>query len=274
MLLQYATDRMREIPGVRVIGTAADKAAVISFVVDEPPVSTLDVGTQLDLEGIAVRTGHHCCQPLMDRFGVSGTVRASFAMYNTTKEVDVFAAALEKIVAEAAGRAKPTVAAPPPSRPEPAYPTAAAASPQAAADELADVFEFLEDWPARYEQIIDLGRKLPPLPAHLKTDANRVRGCQATVHMSLRQRPGAASFIEFLANSDADIVNGLIALLERLFSGQRADQIVAFDVEGFFKQVGLDQHLTLGRRNRAGRHGAADPAIRGCGPAGSADSTE
>ena len=77
---------------------------------------------------------------------------------------------------------------------------------------------------------------MPPLPARLKTEANRVHGCQATVHMSLRQRPGAADVIEFLANSDADIVNGLIALLERLFSGQRADQIVAFDVEGFFSK--------------------------------------
>ncbi len=249
MLLQYATNRMKEIPGIRLIGTAADKAAVISFVVDSPPVSALDIGTLLDLDGVAIRTGHHCCEPLMGRLGVPRTARASFAIYNTTEEVDVFAAALEKIVAEAAGRAKPAVAAPSPSRPEPAYPTAAAASPQAAADELAEVFEFLEDWPARYEQIIDLGRKLPPLPAHLKTDANRVRGCQATVHMSLRQRPGAPSYIEFLANADADIVNGLIALLERLFSGQRADQITAFDVEGFFKQVGLDQHLTLGRRN-------------------------
>ena len=111
------------------------------------------------------------------------------------------------------------------------------------------VFEFLEDWPARYQQIIDLGNKLPPLPSHLKTEANRIHGCQATVHMSLRQRPDEPYVVEFLAHADAEIVNGLIALLERLFSGQRADQILGFDVVGFFRRVGLDQHLSLNRRN-------------------------
>src|SRR5205823_1016531 len=143
---------------------------------------------------------------------------ASFALYNTTDEVDVFAAALRRVVADAAAKAKPAAASA-----EPAYPAAVAASPQEAADELAEVFEFLEDWPARYEQIIDLGRKLPPLPAHLKTEANRIRGCQSTVFLSSRRRPG--DVVEFLGDSDAEIVRGLIALLERLFSGQRADAI-------------------------------------------------
>ena len=64
-----------------------------------------------------------------------------------------------------------------------------------------------------------------------------------------RQRPGTDGVVEFLADSNADLVRGLIALLERLFSGQKAEEIVAFDIEGFFRRVGLDQHLTLGRRN-------------------------
>ena len=88
--------RLRQIPGVRIIGTAPHKAGVLSFVVDDPPMSALDVGTKLDLEGVAVRTGHHCCQPVMDRFGMPGTARASFAMYNTTEEIDHFAAALRE----------------------------------------------------------------------------------------------------------------------------------------------------------------------------------
>src|SRR5438093_497211 len=96
-LVRFATQCLGDIPGVRLIGTAADKAAAISFVVDDPPLSALDVGTRLDLEGIAVRTGHHCCMPLMERFGVSGTARASFAVYNTLEEVDIFAQALKNI---------------------------------------------------------------------------------------------------------------------------------------------------------------------------------
>jgi cysteine desulfurase/selenocysteine lyase len=248
MLLRHATEEVREIPGVRILGTAPHKAAVLSFVVEDPPISALDVGTRLDLEGIAVRTGHHCCQPVMDRFAVPGTARASFALYNTVEEVDKFAAALRKIVADAAARS-PSVELPREGRGEPAYAAAVADSPQAAAEELAEVFEFLEDWTDRYQHLLELGEKIPPLPAEFRTEANRVRGCQSTVFLSARKRPGTADVVEFLADSDADLVRGLIAVLEQLFSGQRAEEVLAFDVEGFFARLGLDQHLTLGRRN-------------------------
>jgi cysteine desulfurase/selenocysteine lyase len=73
-------------PGLRIIGTARRRRpGVVSFVLEDPPLSALDVGTRLDREGVAVRTGHHCCQPLMDRFKVPATIRASFALYNTTE---------------------------------------------------------------------------------------------------------------------------------------------------------------------------------------------
>ncbi len=85
-LLTYATGRLAEIPQVRLIGTAAEKAAVISFLVDG--IHAHDVGTILDHEGVAVRVGHHCAQPLMDYYGVPATARASFAFYNTRQEVD------------------------------------------------------------------------------------------------------------------------------------------------------------------------------------------
>ena len=96
-LLQYATKRLTAIKGVRILGNAKDKAAVISFVVEG--VHPHDVGSLLDREGVAVRTGHHCAQPVMDRYGVPATSRASFGLYNTRADVDVFIAALEKVVA-------------------------------------------------------------------------------------------------------------------------------------------------------------------------------
>ena len=133
--------------------------------------------------------------------------------------------------------------------PEPAYPPAAAGSPQEAADELAEVFELFDSWDERYHQLLELGEKLPPMPAELKTDATYVHGCQSTVHLFARKRPGTDDVLEFLADSNADLVRGLIALLQRLFSGQRAAEVLAFDVEGFFARLGLDQHLSLGRRN-------------------------
>ena len=94
-LLVYATEAIARLEGVRIIGTAKEKAAVISFVMDN--IHPHDVGTILDREGIAVRTGHHCAQPLMDRFGVPATTRASFAFYNTFEEVDALVKGIQKV---------------------------------------------------------------------------------------------------------------------------------------------------------------------------------
>lgn len=95
-LLAYATEKLSAITAVRIIGTAVHKAAVISFVVEG--THPFDVGTLLDKMGIAVRTGHHCNQPLMQRFGIPGTVRASFAFYNTFEEVDALAEGIKKAI--------------------------------------------------------------------------------------------------------------------------------------------------------------------------------
>ncbi|GIW52910.1 MAG: cysteine desulfurase [Gemmatimonadales bacterium] len=94
-LLSYATERLSEVPGLRIIGTAAHKAAVISFVLEG--IHAHDVGTIVDQEGVAIRTGHHCTQPVMEFFGVPATARASFALYNTRDEVDALVRALFKV---------------------------------------------------------------------------------------------------------------------------------------------------------------------------------
>ena len=94
-LLQHATALAPEVPGLRLIGTAPEKSGILSFVLDD--VHAHDVGTILDHEGVAVRTGHHCAMPVMERFGVPATVRASFALYNTAAEVDALFAALVKV---------------------------------------------------------------------------------------------------------------------------------------------------------------------------------
>jgi cysteine desulfurase/selenocysteine lyase len=248
-LLAYATERLGEVPGLRILGTAERKGAVISFVLEDPPVASLDVGTQLNHEGVAVRTGHHCCQPVMDRMGIDTATRASLALYNTREDVDALAAGLQKIVTTARARARDVVASPAAADGALAYPEAAAGSPQEAAAELIELFDILGDWNDRYQTIIELGEKLLPMPEETKTETNRVHGCQSTVHMIARKRPGTPDVIDFLADSDAALVRGLIAVLQRVFSGHSARDILAFDVEGFFRKLGLDQHLTLGRRN-------------------------
>ena len=95
-LLRYATERISAIEGVRIIGTAKNKASVLSFVIDD--IHPHDIGTILDQEGIAVRAGHHCAQPVMQRFKVPATARASFAFYNTKEEIDVLARTIERVI--------------------------------------------------------------------------------------------------------------------------------------------------------------------------------
>jgi cysteine desulfurase / selenocysteine lyase len=94
-LLAYGTSLLSAIPGLRLIGTARRKASILSFVMDG--VHPHDIGTIVDGEGVAIRTGHHCAQPLMDRYGIPATARASMAMYNTREELDALAAALQKV---------------------------------------------------------------------------------------------------------------------------------------------------------------------------------
>ena len=95
-LLRYATSLLSQLPGIRFFGTAPKKTSVISFLLGD--AHPYDVGTLIDQLGVAVRTGHHCTQPIMDRYGIPGTVRASFAVYNNTEEVDMLVDALKRIM--------------------------------------------------------------------------------------------------------------------------------------------------------------------------------
>ena len=250
-LLTYATGRLRQVPGLRVVGDARHKASVVSFVLEDPPVASLEIGTKLDAEGVAVRTGHHCCQPVMDFMKVPGTVRASLAMYNTRADVDALVAGLKKIVADASSRATAQRQRPPaavtPGDPV-RYPEPAAPSPAEVAAELAELFETLGDPQERLQYVAELGGKMPAMPESLKTDANFVKGCMSTVHVAARPKPGAGDVIEFLGDSNTPIVKGLIAIVQRLWSGQRAADVLAFDMEAFLRRIGLESLVTVQRR--------------------------
>jgi cysteine desulfurase/selenocysteine lyase len=243
-LLDYATELLSAIPGLRVIGTAKQKGSLISFVIEQPPIGTYDIGVALDHRGIAIRTGHHCCQPVMDRLNISSTARASFAMYNTTADVDALADALKQLVAsESSKRATPAQASP---HGELRFPRAAANSPQSAADDLIELFDFLPDWDARMQEVVGMGENLPPMPMDLKSESTRVHGCQSTVHL-FGVRHGDR--LDFLADSDAALVRGLIGILQRVYSGQHAKDVLGFDIETFLRRIGLETHLSMGRRN-------------------------
>jgi cysteine desulfurase/selenocysteine lyase len=190
--------------------------------------------------------------------GIASTARASFGVYNDLSEIDRLADAVGEIVAAARGStSRRGVGAPIEAGSQSLdaasgidlYPRAVAASPEAAADEIAEIFELLPDWPMRHQQIMDLGERLPRMPDALKTQDTFVPGCQSRVYLAARVQPGSDDVIEFLADSDANIVRGLIALLQQIYSGQKAGAIVAFDAQAFFSRLGLDEHLSMTRRN-------------------------
>ena len=115
------------------------------------------------------------------------------------------------------------------------------------ASELTEAFEMFDAWEDRYRFLIDMGRDLPAFPDNQKTEENIVHGCQSQVWMIAEAKGN--QHIEFLADSDSTIVKGLIAILRSVYSGYMPQEIIDFDVNGLLQQLGLDQHLSMGRRN-------------------------
>jgi cysteine desulfuration protein SufE len=116
-------------------------------------------------------------------------------------------------------------------------------------DELYEEFEELADWDERCDYLIDLGFNLPKLSDEVKTDENKVHGCQSNVWLVAEMKPTDPSTLEFIANSDAIIVNGLIAVLMALFSNQAPERILEIDARQAFARLGLERHLSPQRRN-------------------------
>lgn len=116
-------------------------------------------------------------------------------------------------------------------------------------DDLIENFELLGEWEERYRYLIDLGRKLPPLPDASHTEANKVRGCMSQVWLTHEIKPGPPLRLEFQGDSDAHLVKGLIALLFLICSGKTSAEILALDIESIFARLGLENHITMNRRN-------------------------
>lgn len=121
---------------------------------------------------------------------------------------------------------------------------------QQQAGDLIEAFEMFDDWEDKYRFLIDLGRKLPALPDADKTEENRIHGCQSRVWVVAEKRSAPeGEVVEFVADSDSDIVKGLISILRRVYYGQTAERILQFDIEGLLHRLELDQHLSMNRRN-------------------------
>ena len=116
-------------------------------------------------------------------------------------------------------------------------------------DELVESFAQLGPWEERYRYLIELGRKLPPLPEAERTEAHKVRGCMSQVWLASTLQPGPPARLELRGDSDAHIVKGLIALLFKLYAGRTPREILALDARSVFERLGLESHITINRRN-------------------------
>lgn len=116
-------------------------------------------------------------------------------------------------------------------------------------DELIEAFDMLDDWEERYAIIIDLGRKLPPFPEECRDDLHKVEGCVSQVWMDHTVKNGDGTRIEFIADSDAFIVKGLIGVLLMALSDRTPEEIIETDIEDIFRRLGLEQNLSPNRRN-------------------------
>jgi cysteine desulfuration protein SufE len=116
-------------------------------------------------------------------------------------------------------------------------------------DELVEAFAALGEWEERYRYLIELGRKLPPLPEAERTEANKVRGCMSQVGLASTLEPGPPPRLELRGDSDAHIVKGLIALLFKLYAGRTPREMLALDPSAVFERLGLESHITMNRRN-------------------------
>lgn len=252
-LLRYASQRLRQIDGLRILGQAKHKASVISFVLESPSIAPMDVATALANEGIAIRTGHHCCMPLMGQLQVSGTNRVSLAMYNTEEEVDHLVTVLTKLIETRRASSSSDVPSAESATGEGiegiVFAQPAASSVAAAADDLAEEFLDFDDRESKTELLMEIGQSVPNSFEPLKKISTAVPGCMSEVYLVGRPQADNCDVFEFSADSNAEIVRGLIGVLQSLFSGQNAEEILAFDIEAFFRRIGLDQFVSTQRRS-------------------------
>lgn len=239
-LLKKMREGIDAIAGVRRLSLAPSSRPIVSFVVDG--ISPLDVAIRLNKYGVAVRTGHHCCMPLMCALGVEGTVRASCAVYNNEADLDVFLNALDTISRGTAQSDKVTQPSPSESheRPRPS------GSISNAIKHYKEEFDLLDNPEDRYEMIMEIGILHPHRLDFLKTKVPRVHGCMSDVRLVLTEGDNREVIIE--SDSDSDFVRGLLGIVETVFSGRSKDEMRTFAPTRLPEALGLVEFVSLGRR--------------------------
>lgn len=222
-LFKYTLAGCEHIKGFQRVGQPNECASLFSFTLDGHHQQ--DVGLMLDQQGIAVRCGHHCAMPLMEQLELPGTIRTSFAFYNTQEDADRFLQALDHLV----------------------HPTQIPVEASVEHNDLLAEVSQLKGWNDRYRQIMQLGKKMPVLPEHEKTDKNLVPGCESKTWLSYSR--DIHNRIHFRADSEARIIRGLVALVLSLVQDKTPEEIQQIDIYQLFTRLDLERHLSPSRGN-------------------------
>jgi len=249
-LLAIAHSRAAQIPQLNIIQQCQPSVSLLAFNIDGYHAS--DIGTLLDQQGFAVRTGHHCTMPLMQHLGIDGSLRMSFAFYNTEDEVHRCFDCLQGILSgnisdifseEVSGKVSGKVSVLSAERLE-------QTNSLPNIQQLTDTLLSKKGWEDRYRFIMQLGKRLPGYPEEYRTDDHLVPGCDSTVWLcyKLRNQHGDNT-LEFSIASNARIIKGLSVILLSYYNGKIATEINNSNIQETFEALGLSKHLSPSRNN-------------------------
>lgn len=218
--------------------------SVVKFIVEGPPDIPVisftlkdnhnhDVATALDSYGIAIRSGHHCAMPLMEYLNISGCLRVSLAAYNTFEEIDYFIDCLKGILTQESE--------------ELMVPNSQDSDIEQASTAIITQFTKVKGWDSRHRQIMLLGKQLNRLDKSARSEKTLISGCESLAW--LVSHKSDQGIYHFETDSDAKIIRGLMVIVLAAFNNKTAEQIQAFDIEGYFSKLGLMQHLSPSRGN-------------------------
>lgn len=233
-----AVQYCQKIAGIRLLAAEPDNVGILSFIVEG--VHNQDLAALLDQSGIAVRSGHHCTMPLMEYLGCNGTVRASFALYNTEAEVTRFAEVLQDCITQLRDNGSTDI-------------DIAKQHSSLSYCETENHLELVEKlssatgWQTRFALLLNTGKKLPTLPSHYKVDKHRVAGCESNVWLIAKQQPDLSW--TFAIDSDAKLMRGIIYLILSAVQHHTNESIQMLQTEKLLQSCELNSYLSPSRTN-------------------------
>jgi len=233
-LNDYCFNQLSVIPEINLIVEEQPDIPLFSFEVNGHHHKDIAVG--LDAFGIAVRAGHHCAMPLMEYLNLSGCLRISLAPYNTIEEIDYFIKSLKSLLNDNV------------------HETINKTVSFLHDDELNNVTQnrveklsSVKSWDGKHREIMLLGKELKRLPKQLRSEDTLIAGCESSAWLSSTATSTGHYF--FQADSDAKVIRGLLVIVLSVYNHKTAEQIIEFDIEGYFQRLGLLQHLSPSRGN-------------------------